>query len=100
MRSMSTALVQALPVALVLAGHADVSGRVDVVLTGPGGGAFSVPLGTADARAAHCTLTIDVVDLCRLAARRASVDQLDVRVDGDVAIAGAVIASAGVFAMD
>jgi uncharacterized protein (TIGR03083 family) len=100
MRAMSTALVEVLPLALAVAGHADVDGRIEVVLTGPGGGTYPVVLGTDGRDAVDCTLTIDVVDLCRLAARRASRDQLDVRVDGDGAIADAVLASVSVFAMD
>jgi RNA polymerase sigma factor (sigma-70 family) len=41
-----------------------------------------------------------VVDLCRLAAQRTSVAQIDVRVEGDRPLADAVLASAPAFAMD
>jgi hypothetical protein len=99
LRAMSAALMDVLPVALTVAGHADVRGRIDVVLTGPGGGTYHVAVG-APADRVDCTLTVDVVDLCRLAARRATVEQLDVRVDGDRSLADAVLASVSAFAMD
>jgi hypothetical protein len=38
--------------------------------------------------------------VCRLAARRARRSQLDLRVDGDPAVADALLASVSAFAMD
>jgi uncharacterized protein (TIGR03083 family) len=98
LRAMSTALVDALPIAAGMAGYDGLAGPVRLVLTGPGGGQYDVAFGAAGGPRA--TITVDVVDLCRLAARRAAVDTITVATDGDGPHAAAVLASAAAFALD
>jgi uncharacterized protein (TIGR03083 family) len=102
LRAMSTALVDALPIAMAVSGHADVTARVRLVTTGPGGGSHDLVLGDATDGPATpaATVIVDVVDLCRLAARRSTLSQLDLRIDGDRAVADALLASVSAFAMD
>jgi uncharacterized protein (TIGR03083 family) len=102
LRAMSTALVDALPIAMAFSGHADVAARVRLVTTGPGGGSHDLVLGDATDGPATpaATVTVDVVDLCRLAARRSTLSQLDLRIDGERAVADALLASVSAFAMD
>jgi hypothetical protein len=99
LRAMSTALVDALPIAMAVSGHADVTARARLVMTGPGGGSHDVAFGGA-AGGPVTTVTVDVVDVCRLAARRSRRSQLDLRIDGDPAVADALLASVSAFAMD
>jgi uncharacterized protein (TIGR03083 family) len=104
LRAMSAALVDALPIAVTLAGHGDIDARVRLVLTGPGGGSYDVvlgrPSGTDEDITVTVTVTVDVVDLCRVAAQRAELDRIDVRVAGSGPVAAAVLGSVSVFAMD
>jgi hypothetical protein len=71
---------------------------VRVVLTGAGGGTWDqaldlgAPPGHADA-----TLVVDVVDYCRLAARRVTPSQLVAVIEGDHELARRVLVGAGVF---
>jgi uncharacterized protein (TIGR03083 family) len=98
LRAMSAALVEALPIAMALSGHGDAEGRARLVMTGPGGGTHDVELGGG--AGPEATVTVDVVDLCRVAAQRAEPSRIEVRVDGDRTLADAVLASASAFAMD
>jgi hypothetical protein len=100
LRAMSAVLAESLPIAVALAGHGDVRGRVRLVLTGPGGGTYDVALGGAGDEDPACTVTVDVVDLCRLAAARTAPDRIEVRVDGAEPVAAAMLASVSTFAMD
>jgi uncharacterized protein (TIGR03083 family) len=102
LRAMSTALVDALPIAMAVSGHADVTARVRLVTTGPGGGSHDLVFGDATDGPATpaATVIVDVVDLCRLAARRSTLPQLDLRIDGDRAVADALLASVSAFALD
>jgi uncharacterized protein (TIGR03083 family) len=100
LRAMSVALVDALPIAVALAGHGDLAGRVRLVLTGPGGGAYDVVLGRPSGTDPTCSITVDVVDLCRVAAQRSAVHHVEVRLAGAAHVAAAVLASVSAFAMD
>jgi hypothetical protein len=80
-------------------GGAQVAGRTArIVLTGPGGGTWDQPLGLGEtAGEPDTTLVLDVVDYCRLAARRLTPDDVTVTVEGDAALARQVLVGAGVF---
>jgi hypothetical protein len=68
------------------------------VLTGPGGGTWDQALGWGEtAGLPDATLVLDVVDYCRLAARRVGPDEVAVTVEGDEALARRILAGAGVF---
>jgi uncharacterized protein (TIGR03083 family) len=103
LRAMSVALVEVLPFALTMTGR-HVGGSVHLVLTGPGGGDYGITCGVDNEhggdRPTDATIVVDVVDLCRRAAQRTSVAQIDVRVEGERPLADAVLASASAFAMD
>lgn len=92
LRAMSTLSVQSLPVlAAVVADRGQVPG-VRVVLTGHGGGTHDIGTGVREA-----TLVADVVDYCRLVARRA--DASVFQVEGDPALAADLVAAAQAIAM-
>jgi uncharacterized protein (TIGR03083 family) len=83
-----------------------------LVLTGPGGGTWDVPIGTewtggsggaarvGGAEPADVVIVSDAVDFCRLVANRADPGGLDVHITGDAGLAAAVLAAAPVLALD
>ena len=77
-----------------------------LVLTGPGGGTWDVPIGTGGAGGASSTepadvvIVSDAVDFCRLVANRADPAGLDVHITGDAGLAAAILAAAPVLALD
>jgi uncharacterized protein (TIGR03083 family) len=98
LRRMSRVAVPSMPFGLAVGG-ARVAGRTArIVLTGPGGGTWDQPLGLGEtAGEPDTTLVLDVVDYCRLAARRLTPDDVTVTVEGDAALARQVLVGAGVF---
>jgi uncharacterized protein (TIGR03083 family) len=75
-------------------------GSTRVVLTGAGGGTFDLGRRAAGPLAARdLTLVVDVVDYCRLAARRIEPAELEASREGDPRIAHALLAAARVFAV-
>jgi uncharacterized protein (TIGR03083 family) len=95
---MSRVAVPSMAFGLALGGT-EVAGRTArIVLTGPGGGTWDQALGLGEeAGEPEATLVIDVIDYCRLAARRLEPEQVDVIVEGDADLARQVLAGAGVF---
>jgi uncharacterized protein (TIGR03083 family) len=88
-----------LPLALALAGRAHDGRTARLVLTGPGGGDWLVPMGAGtggvDAgEAPDVTVTADVVDWCRLVGDRISPDALPVEIDGDEVLGRDLVAAA------
>jgi uncharacterized protein (TIGR03083 family) len=74
-----------------------------LVLTGPGGGTWDVPIGTSGAdgtEPADVVIVSDAVDFCRLVANRATPAVLDLHITGDAERAAAVLAAAPVLALD
>ena len=101
MAMMSGRLMAAMPVALAFRGTAVPDARVRFVLTGPAGGTYDVPLGSAGVDAPFAlTLVTDAVAICRVAARRLPAAALPFAADGDDALAGAVLAAVDAFARD
>jgi uncharacterized protein (TIGR03083 family) len=72
------------------------SGAVQVTLTGPGGGSWSVRVGTEDPppAAPDAELVIDTVEFCLRVADRRTIDELDVVIAGDAALATEFLALA------
>jgi uncharacterized protein (TIGR03083 family) len=74
-----------------------------LVLTGPGGGTWDVPIGTggtSSTEPADVVIVSDAVDFCRLVANRADPAGLDLHITGDAELAAAVLAAASVLALD
>lgn len=98
---MSQRLMEGLPFALAMRGATAPGHTARLVLTGEAGGCYDVPLepmgpvGPADA-----TVVIDVIELCRIAARRLHPAQADAGIHGDRGVANLVLAAADAFARD
>jgi uncharacterized protein (TIGR03083 family) len=73
---------------------------VRLVLTGPGGGTWDVPIGTQPPPAAAVDIVTDAVGFCRLVANRVSPGDLDLHVVGDAGQAAGVLAAAAALALD
>jgi uncharacterized protein (TIGR03083 family) len=71
-----------------------------LVLTGPGGGTWDVPIGQGTAEPADVAIVSDAVDFCRLVANRATPAGLNLHITGDAERAAAVLAAAPVLALD
>jgi uncharacterized protein (TIGR03083 family) len=96
---MSNIAVRALPIGLALAGKSHPGRTARVVLTGVGGGTWSQALNLGDQPGEPDLLLVaDVVDFCRLAATRLSVEDLECHIEGDETLAADVLAGAGIFA--
>jgi uncharacterized protein (TIGR03083 family) len=101
LRLMSSDLMNALPVALTVRGSAQPGRTARIVLTGLGGGVFERPMAMDDnVGTPDVMITADVVDFCRLAARRIAPRDLDASIEGDPALADLVLAAASAFARD
>jgi uncharacterized protein (TIGR03083 family) len=98
LRRMSRIAVPSIPFGLALAGDPAPGRTARVVLTGLGGGTWDQALGWGEtAGTPEATLVLDVVDYCRLAARRVGPDDVTVTVEGDGDLARRILAGAGVF---
>jgi uncharacterized protein (TIGR03083 family) len=96
---MSDLAVHALPLGLALSGRTLTHRTARIVLTGPGGGTWSQPLGIGEPPGEpEVVLVADVVDFCRLVARRLPADAIDCHIEGDEALGADVLAGAAVFA--
>jgi uncharacterized protein (TIGR03083 family) len=71
-----------------------------LVLTGPGGGTWDVPIGAEPPPAAAVGIVTDAVGFCRLVANRISPGDLDLHVSGDSGRAAGVLAAAAALALD
>ena len=107
---MTEVAARLLPHAAAMTG-ADEPTSLHLVLTGPGGGTWDVPIGTGGpggagegrartAEPADVVIVSDAVDFCRLVANRATPAGLDLHIAGDAGRAAAVLAAAPVLALD
>lgn len=94
LRAMSSTSVQNLDLVIALAFPEAPTGTTRIVLTGAGGGTFDI--GPGGERVT--TAIVDVVDYCRMTARRLEVDNLPADIVGDQAVATALWNAARVFA--
>jgi uncharacterized protein (TIGR03083 family) len=67
---------------------------VHLVLTGPGGGTWDIPIGQSPPAPAHAGIVTDAVGFCRLVANRATPDELELHITGDPYRAAMVLAAA------
>jgi uncharacterized protein (TIGR03083 family) len=98
LRAMSSFSVASLPLLVPVVEPLVSVGAARMVLTGPGGGTFDLA-GTNGDSSRRVTIATDIVDYCRLVARRIAPDQLEATIEGDDQLAGALLAAARVFAM-
>ena len=95
---MSRIAVPSIPLGLAMAGAPAPGRTARIVLTGHGGGTWDQALGWGEtAGVPDATVVLDVVDYCRLAARRLEPAAIAVSVEGDEALARQILAGAGVF---
>jgi uncharacterized protein (TIGR03083 family) len=99
LRLMTTLVAGLLPHGAELAG---VREPVDVrlVLTGPGGGTWDVPVGERPGEPSRVAIVADAVAFCRLAGRRLAPSDLGAHVTGDAASAAGILAAAAALALD
>lgn len=93
---MTELAVALLPAGMLRAERARPGRTFRLVLTGPGGGTWSVP----DQGAAEARLVVDAVAFCRVVANRLEPDDAHVIVSGDAALASDVLVGAAALALD
>jgi uncharacterized protein (TIGR03083 family) len=98
LRTMSSASVAALPILLAIT-NGPAFQPVRVVLTGPGGGTFDLDHATRSDPDGRHLLVVNVVDYCRLAARRIDAAQLAHHRQGDPDFIDAVLQAAHAIAV-
>ena len=100
MRTMAELAVQTLPLALAAKGY-DYSGRTArVVLTGPGGGDWTIACSASETagNVPDVVLRAPVVEFCRRFADRLGVDDVPFEIDGDADLGRALVDAAPAFA--
>jgi uncharacterized protein (TIGR03083 family) len=100
LRLMAEFSMESLPTWLALADRAHPGRVARMVLTGAGGGSWTVPLGPGtDANAEpDVTVEVDVVDWCQRVGERIAAETIAVRVSGDLTLAADILESASVLA--
>ena len=96
---MTQAAAQLLPHAAARGGLREPT-SVHLVLTGPGGGTWDIPIGHSPPAPAPVGIVTDVVGFCRLVANRATPDGLSLHITGDSDRAAVVLAAASALALD
>jgi uncharacterized protein (TIGR03083 family) len=97
---MANMSVTATPIGLEVIGRAHRGKSARVVLTGPGGGSWLIPLGMSEvAEPADVVVTLDTVDWCLLVAERIAPDALAYEATGDSSLVPDLVAAASAFAM-
>jgi len=98
---MTQAAARLLPHAVARAGLREPA-SVHLVLTGPGGGTWDIPIGPSPPASAPNAIAIvtDAVGFCRLVANRAAPGSLDLHITGDPDCAAVVLAAASTLALD
>ncbi len=104
MHRMGELAMQSLPLAMAVRGT-DRSGRTArLVMTGPGGGAWTIACGPAQADAdphagpPDVEIELRMVDFCRRFADRVTVDEIPMRITGDDQLALELVSAANAFA--
>ena len=100
MRSIAELAMQSLPLAMAVQGtpHSDRTARM--VLTGPGGGEWTIACGPGEPSATQVdvVVTASIVDFCRRFADRLAPDEVAVTVEGDADLARELVTVANAFA--
>lgn len=96
---MTRAAAQLLPHAAARRGLREPT-SVHLVLTGPGGGTWDIPIGDSPRAPARVGIVTDAVGFCQLVANRTTPDRLDLHITGDPDRAALVLAAAPALALD
>jgi uncharacterized protein (TIGR03083 family) len=96
---MTQAAAQLLPHAAARTGLREPT-SVHLVLTGPGGGTWDIPIGDRSPAPAPVGIVADAVGFCWLAANRTAPDRLDLHITGDPDRAAMVLAAVSSLALD
>jgi uncharacterized protein (TIGR03083 family) len=96
---MTQAAAELLPHAAALSALPEPT-SVHLVLTGPGGGTWDIPIGHSPHAPAQVGIVTDAVGFCQLAANRATPDMLCLHITGDPDRAAMVLAAASTLALD
>jgi uncharacterized protein (TIGR03083 family) len=100
MRSLAELAMRTMPMAMAVRGTAHPERTARLVLTGPGGGEFTIPCGPSEAGhgPADVVIKASVVDWCRRFADRLEPDAVAMEVDGDAQLARELVTAANAFA--
>ncbi len=100
LRTMSELAIQTLPVALAAKGYAFPGSTARIVMSGPGGGDWTIAVTANEAVAPvpHVVIRVPAVDFCRRFADRLTVDEVPVEIEGDAELARALVDAAPAFA--
>ena len=96
---MTQAAARLLPHAVARSGLSEPT-SVHLVLTGPGGGTWDIPIGHSPPAPAPISIVADAVGFCQLVANRATPDRLSLHITGDPDRAAIVLAAASTLALD
>jgi uncharacterized protein (TIGR03083 family) len=97
--TMSDVAARSLPTGMTLFGRPRPGRSARVVLLGPGGGTWTVPLAPDEEPGPPgVTVVADVVDFCRVAAMRLDPEELEHDVEGDPELAADVLRAVAIFA--
>jgi len=96
---MTQAAAQLLPHAAARRGLREPT-SVHLVLTGPGGGTWDIPIGHSPPAPAEVAIVTDAVGFCRLVADRTTPGRLDLHITGDQDRAAMILAAASALALD
>jgi uncharacterized protein (TIGR03083 family) len=100
LRTMAEGSMSMVPSALEKSGLTHNGRTARIVLTGPGGGDWTVPMEVgAEVAEIDVTITLPVVNWCRRFSDRLRADELEVIVRGDRGLGSDLVAAAPVFAM-
>lgn len=98
---MSRELMRMLPFGMALRGTTRPGRCARLNLSGPGGGTYDLPLAPGEAIGTpDVNITVEVIDLCRLAANRLAAGDLDLTVEGDRSLVEPVLVGATAFSFD
>jgi uncharacterized protein (TIGR03083 family) len=99
LRTMAEGSMTMVPAALEASGRVREGRTARIVLTGPGGGDWTVPMAPGgEVGEPDVAITLSVVEWCRRFSERLSAEDLDLAVRGDRRLADDLVAAAPVFA--
>ena len=100
LRAMAELAVQTLPVALAAKGYAYPGTTARVVMSGPGGGDWTIACTAGDTAGTipDVVLRVPIVEFCRRFADRLAVDEVPFEIDGDAGLGRALVDAAPAFA--
>jgi len=100
LRTMAELAVHTLPMAMAATGYEYPGRTARIVMTGPGGGDWTIAVTAAEPVGAvpDVVLRVPVVEFCRRFADRLAVDEVPFEIEGDAALARALVDAAPAFA--